>query len=223
MPNNLDFKQLTDPKLIAEFIARQILEHLQAGQRVLWLVTGGSSIPVNVAAAKLVAPHPHERLVVTLTDERYGPVGHADSNWQKLLTAGFSLPQAKLYPILTGQDLTETTRTINEALKKELSQAQYSLGLFGIGADGHTAGILPHSVAVASSELAMNYQGPDFTRITITPSLISRLDEAIAVVMGSTKWPALANLATEKTTTDQPAQILKQVKKLTIFSDYQPQ
>ena len=38
-----------------------------------------------------------------LTDERYGPVGHPDSNWSQLLQKGFDLPQAKLVPVLTGR------------------------------------------------------------------------------------------------------------------------
>jgi 6-phosphogluconolactonase/glucosamine-6-phosphate isomerase/deaminase len=112
---------------------------------------------VAAAVSQHLRREPLERLTVTLTDERYGPVGHADSNWRQLATAGFDLPGATMLPVLKGLDMPSTVAEFAAVLKHHLSAADFALGFFGIGADGHTAGILPGSPAVAATEFAAGY------------------------------------------------------------------
>src|SRR3989338_1214878 len=92
----INLKTTDDPKDAANFIAKSILLQLQSNKRVLWLVAGGSCILVAIEVAKLISEHPHKNLVVMLMDERYGVVGHPDSNWYQLLKDGLKLPEAKL-------------------------------------------------------------------------------------------------------------------------------
>jgi len=220
MAKGLNFIHTEGPEAAAEFTARQILAALQTGRQVLWLVSGGSAIAVAVAAAAKLGAVPPSHLTVTLADERYGAVGHADSNWQKLTAAGFTLANARLLPVLAGADFSETTRVFNDRLAAEFKRADYVIALLGIGPDGHTAGILPSSPAVTATDLVAAYEGPDFQRITITPAAIGKLSEAIVYSVGANKWPALKQLRREIAVTDQPAQILKTLDKLTIFTDY---
>ena len=100
-----------------------------------------------------------------------------------------------------------------------MDNADYKIWNFGIGIDGHTAGILPHTEAVNSSELVCAYNTPLFDRVTITPKVIKELDEAIVFAMGENKWPILEKLEKEFPLEEDPSQILKQVKLLTIFTD----
>ena len=214
-------KNTTDPKVAGEFLANKILEHLNDGKAVLWFVTGGSAIAVASLASKIISQKPHNNLTVTLTDERYGPVGHSDSNWQQLLEKGFLLPEAKLVPILNGSDRNTTTKNFNNFLKKELNSTKYKIGLFGVGADGHTSGIMPKSEAVDALDWAFSYQTQEFERITITSKVIVELDEAIIFMQGEKKWPVVKDLLEKDISfKDQPAQILKKIKTLTLFTDY---
>ncbi len=221
---NLNIKTIKKVNDAANFLARSILKQLQLNKKILWFVTGGSSIVVAVEAAKLIAlpkyQNLRQNLTVMLTDERYGPLNHKDSNWQQLLEKGFKLPQAKLIPILTGESREVTTVKFNTMLKKELTQNDYIIGLFGIGADGHTAGILPESQAVDSEDLAYGYHTTTFERITITFKTIEQLDEAIVFVQGEEKKPAIENLSKELKLRNQPVQIFKKVPLLTIFTKY---
>ncbi len=210
-----------------EFIALSILKELKLGKRVLFFLTGGSGIEVGANVSKILEKMPDENLknlTIMLTDERYGPVGHMDSNWQQLMEKGFSLPQATLIPVLTGDDVDVTTQKFNQELKTALAKDSYKIGLFGIGADGHTAGILPYSSAIDSPDLAYNCKTEKFERITITPKTILALDEAVVYAKGEEKWKTLQELQTEKdiekNIENQPAQILKSIQKLKIFSDY---
>lgn len=205
----------------AQALADKIASKLSLGKQVLFFATGGSGIDVCVKFSEILKNKPHQNLTVTLTDERYGPVGHADSNWQQLLEKGFSLPEARFLPALTGDDVQTTCQKLNQALELELKKDSYKIGLFGIGADGHTAGILPHSEAINSGDLAYTYKTEKFERITITPKAILALDEAVVYAKGEEKWKTLRDLEQDKDIHDQPAQILKTVPLLTMFTDYQ--
>ncbi len=209
-----------DIKVPAEFITRKILAQLELGKKVLWFATGGSAIAVQVLAAEIISKQPHEGLTITLTDERYGPIGHKDSNWQQSLEKGFNLPDAKLMPILTGDSLEETTEKFNQLLKEEFPKAQYKIGLFGVGTNSHTAGIMPGSGAVDSDDFAYGYKSDPYERITITTKTILMLDEAVVWMHGKEKWPVIENLSREIPINEAPVQILKQVPQLTIFTNY---
>jgi 6-phosphogluconolactonase/glucosamine-6-phosphate isomerase/deaminase len=214
------YKPVQNLQNVAQAIADTIITQLADNKSVLWLVPGGSSIAVAILAARKIAAIPHSKLTVTLTDERYGPVGHRDSNWQQLTEAGFRLPEAQLLPVLKGFDRARTTEEFATALQHGLKTADFTLGFFGMGTDGHTAGILPGSPAARATQFAFTYDAPNFERITITPLAITELDEAIVYATGKAKWPALKKLEEPHTINDQPAQVLKQIPKLTIFTDY---
>jgi 6-phosphogluconolactonase/glucosamine-6-phosphate isomerase/deaminase len=238
---NLTVKTTTKIDEAAEFIFVSIFGQLKSNKKVLFFLTGGSSIAVGAKVTELLRNISDQNLLknltITLTDERYGLLGHQDSNWQQLLEKGFSLPQAKLMPILTGENRDIAVGKFNENLEREFKETDYAIGLFGIGADGHTAGILPESSAVNAEGYAFGYETEKFERITITPKVIEKLDEAIIWAQGENKWPIIKNLAEAPTPkgvgvptesvgknnlniSKQPAQILKKVPLLTIFTDY---
>lgn len=218
------FKLTTKPQEAANFIVLSILNKLKSGKRVLFFLTGGSSIAVGVKIAELLREYPQQNLIknltIMLTDERYGPLDHLDSNWYQLIQKGFSLPTALLIPTLIGADTITTTEKFNKNLNEEFMVEGYKIGLFGIGQDGHTAGILPDSLAVSSEDLAFGYDTPTFSRITITPCAIEKLDEAVVWAQGEDKWKVLKDLEKDISVAQQPSQILKKVPLLTIFTDY---
>lgn len=217
---SLVFKKLTDGDQIADAIAVLLRQHLDAGKEVLWLIPGGSAIAIVMKVAERLVQQDLSHLSVTLTDERYGEVDHADSNWHQLEDLGFQLERAKLYPVLTGADREQTTKEYAKTLEQLMDDNDYSLGFFGIGPDGHTAGILPGSPAVASSAYAESYVAPNFERITMTPRAIARLDEVVVYAMGEAKWPIFDQLETDLPLDKQPAQALKQVAQVIIFNDH---
>lgn len=216
---SLNIKTTNDLEEIADFVANTINKQLADGKRVLWFVTGGSSIKVQSKVADKINTNLPGRLVITLTDERFGEENHLDSNWYQLKQLGFEIKNAKIIPFLTGKNFKDTTLSLREILKEELEKADYKIGNFGIGIDGHTAGILPHTLAVDSPDLVCGHETEQFDRVTITPKVISQLDEAIIFAMGENKWPILEKLEKEFPLEEDPSQILKKVPLLTIFTD----
>jgi 6-phosphogluconolactonase/glucosamine-6-phosphate isomerase/deaminase len=216
---NLNIKTTKDIEEVANFTANSINKQLELGKRVLWFVTGGSSIKVQSKIAPKINTKFPGRLVITLTDERFGKENHPDSNWYQLKQLGFEIDKVKIINFLEGESFTDTVKRLRIVLREELVKADYKIGMFGIGIDGHTAGILPHTEAVNSLELVCAYETPQFDRVTITPKLISQLDEAVVFAMGENKWPILEKLAKEFPLEEDPSQILKTVPLLTIFTD----
>ena|SRR3989344_3615285 len=216
----LNIQTTTNTGVAAEFLASKILEQLKLGKNVLWFVPGGSSIAVAVETSRIISKYPHKNLTVIIADERYGSVGHQNSNWQQIQKQGFNLPESKLIPILNGEDITTTTKNFNNILKEELSKANYKIGLFGVGANAHTGGIMPKSGAVNSPDLAHGYKAEQFERIAITPKTIIQLDEAVVFMQGKEKWWVLQDLEKDISVFDEPVQVLKKVPLLTIFTDF---
>lgn len=213
-------KTTTNPDLPASFITNSILNQLDQGKHILFFLSGGSCIAIGLKVAEILKDHDIKNLTIALMDERYGPLGHADSNWQQLIEKGFNISGAKLIPVLIGNDILTTTENFNAILGQELKAAEYKIGLFGIGTDGHTAGILPESEAVKATDLAYGYKTEKFERITVTFKTIEKLDEAVVWMQGEEKWKVLESLEKEIDVIEQPAQILKKVPLLTIFTDY---
>lgn len=204
---------------VVNYLANTIQEKLEAGQKVLWLVPGGSAISVASSVAHKLATVNLDSLFITLTDERFGLVGHDDSNWHQLAGTGFVMEGAQLTPVLTGENRDATTKAFAKNLEDLFSSADYKIGFFGIGPDGHTAGVLPGSPAVTSQNWAAAYKTPGFERITMTPKAIAALDLAVVYAMGDSKHEALTNLQSDVPLDKQPAQALKKAKKLIIFND----
>jgi len=217
---SLNIIKTSDNEEIANFVVSSINSKLKEKKKVLWLVCGGSSIPLEILISKKINFDTSNNLVISLTDERFGPVGHKDSNLEKLLDGGFVIHKAKLVPFLINKDMRITKEEINKSLTHEFNKADYKIGIFGIGIDGHVAGILPHTEAVKNIETVCTYETDIFNRVTITPSTINKLDEAVLYAMGENKWPVLELLEKELLIDDCPAQILKKVPLLTIFTDY---
>lgn len=176
---------------------------------------------IVLAVAKKLEGLSLKNLSIFLTDERYGPIGHSNSNWSHLEKNGFKLSGTRLIPTLVNRTLDETVQLYEKTVGPFLSDSSvYKLAMAGIGADGHTFGIKPKSPAVFSKELVSGYRGDDFVRITLTPNAIKMMDEIVVYATGQEKQPVLDDLDNNISIVRQPAQALKQVKNLTIYNDY---
>lgn len=206
---------------IVEYLTSTLVAHLTADESVLWLVPGGSAMKVATKVLANLEDTDTSRLCITLTDERYGRPNHPDENWVQLEQLGFNVSTINAYRVLRGEDAEATAQDFADKLGRLFATYDYKIGLFGIGADGHTAGIKPHTVAVTSEELAAQFVGSDFARVTMTPRAIAELDEVVAYAHGADKYPVLAQLLHEDVALlDQPAQALKTVPRSTLFSDF---
>jgi 6-phosphogluconolactonase/glucosamine-6-phosphate isomerase/deaminase len=217
--SNLNFLKIQSSGQASEKLVEIITGQLSGDKSVLWLLSGGSAIGPAVAALDRLKDRDLGQLTISLVDERFGEPGHKNSNWQSLIEQGFSPGNAKLYPVLRGLGPKQTTAEFNQFLDRQLKEADFKLALLGIGADGHTAGILPGSPAVDSSDYAVYYEAEDYKRITITPIGLGLVDQAVVYCRGGEKAEAIANLGQDLPINTQPAQIIKQIAEVSVYND----
>jgi 6-phosphogluconolactonase/glucosamine-6-phosphate isomerase/deaminase len=228
-------------KVGTQALAGKVVNSLKEGKKVLWLVPGGSNIPIAVEAMNMIRQalndnetHTNNKLLnltVTLSDERYGHVGHKDSNWKQLEDAGFNFDGVNKIPVLIGKSLEGTASAYKKGIIKAMNEVATSEGLiigqFGIGADGHIAGILPHSRAAAyleadhtgkDSPLICAYRSSPFIRITLTPVALNKVSIAYVFAFGDSKREAVERLRGQDLSIDeQPAQILKHLPEAYLY------
>ncbi len=195
---------------------------LSGNKKVLWLLSGGSNIPASIEVMNNVPADLSQNLSVSLIDERYGDEGHADSNWTKLLAAGFDIKQGTLLPVLqSGLSFEKTLERFETIISDGRSGNQTVVAQLGIGEDGHVAGILPGSpAALEKTDLVSGYQSQPFLRLTATFPALKKMDVVYAFAFGGNKHTALSDLQTKKISPiKQPAQILKQIPQVRIYSD----
>ena len=218
----LQFTQTDTPRLGITMLADEVVRHIKGGERVAWLVPGGSNIPVSVAVMDVLCEQLDEtqltKLSIRLTDERYGPIGHKDSNWQQLIDAGFRFTTDSK-PVLFGGTLEETVKAYEEDIEALFADTDHIIGQFGIGADGHIAGVLPHTIGVATTDPTIGYQSGALTRISLSLQTLSKLNSAYAFVFGASKAEAVRNLQTDMSLDDMPSQVLKSLPTAHVFTD----
>lgn len=212
-----------DKELAIRTLSDRLVFELIHGKKVLWIVPGGSNITLASSALATVrekVPKELANLSIVLSDERFGPVAHGDSNWQGLIEAGFDLSLAKGYPVLRGLPLDETISGYEKDFGHLCKESDIVIGQFGIGADSHIAGILPYSPAVDSPALVEAYDAPRFKRVTLTLKALLRVDAAYAFAFGESKREAIAGLRdTSADVAKKPAAILHQIKEAFVISD----
>lgn len=227
-------------QVVRDALIVPILENLKKGKKVLFLASGGSTASIAVETCEALRkefPSPNDTLselfTVSLVDERFGPPGHSDSNWQRLRDSGFTADYCKTMPVLrkggSSEESMEKTVArfitfLQEAARANAEGNLFVAALFGIGSDGHTAGILPESQAslmgTAGEEYATGYASTPFARITITPQFFPFIDLAVAYASGKEKKDALDGLQQDKSAREQPAQLLKLAKHAIVFAHF---
>jgi 6-phosphogluconolactonase/glucosamine-6-phosphate isomerase/deaminase len=213
------FIRISNPQAGSDYVADALTRQLKAGKKVLWLVPGGSGMDISVGAIRQLPTDLLPGLSISLTDERYGPVGHPDSNWRQLAEKGFDVKGVTLYPVLNGDDLKTTAQNYAKLLDRLVEQADYSLALAGMGADGHILGIKPGSPAVSSDNEVVGYRAKDYQRLSVTLPLLKKLDEVIIYAVGEDKHRQFGRLSDDIPYSEQPAQMLKALKKVIILND----
>jgi len=206
-------------------IAVRMCNELFANKRVLWLVSGGSNVTLEVKVMHLLRDHCADRLkglAILPMDERYGPQGHDDSNTQALRAAGFGPGEATWVDVLMHNvPLDQTIDFYNEVASTAISNASIVIGQFGLGADGHTAGILPGSpAAVDDVATVAGYEWRDYTRLTLTPHALKAVTAAYVLAYGSSKKQALEQLRkNDEELAQLPAKLLYNVPEVYVYNE----
>lgn len=203
-------------------IAEAIVTALSSGSHVVWLVSGGNNVALQVAIMQAIrqqASSELPRLTILPIDERYGLSGHTDSNYAAMQRVGFD-PGVADWPDVLAEDLdfAATTTTYKQRVTALFDEADTIVATLGIGTDGHIAGVLPQSPAAASSELVVGYPA-NFQRMTVTLAGIKSIDQAFVIARGQDKAPIIERLQEQPNISpvDFPALALYELSDCTVI------
>lgn len=126
---------------------------------------------------------------------------------------------ARFYPVLEDKDMDETAKDYDETVRFLFSHFPKSVGILGIGADGHTAGIPARtqnsklkSQKLEGTELVTSiedFPGDFKKRITLTFLGLSKLDKIIILAFGREKKKALRLMFNGDNIGEIPARFFK--------------
>nr|WP_314531728.1 6-phosphogluconolactonase [uncultured Pseudomonas sp.] len=203
LPQGVNAHEYKSPVLLADAlalnVAKQLSDAIDARGSATLVVSGGRS-PVaffqNLAKQKL----DWSKVVVTLADERWVPVEHADSNAGLLKRYLLQGPAAK------AQFLSLYSATANLELAAE--QADRLLAelppidvlILGMGDDGHTASLFPNSPNLADALKAdgtrrcypMLAPTVPHQRLTMSRALLASAKTTVLSISGQSKLTTLS-------------------------------
>jgi 6-phosphogluconolactonase len=165
-------------------------------------------------------------------DERRVPHNHPDSNYRmadEALISRVDIPSSNVHAIIGEGDPTENARLYEDDLRSFFSgfpSPRFDLVLLGLGEDGHTASLFPHTSALKEKRawvVAIWVEALRTYRITLSPPVINSAAHVMFMVTGAEKAPALAEILNGATDPERlPAQLIKpEAGALTWLADFE--
>ena len=180
---------------LEERLARAIAA---SGPSAIMLSGGTTPLPAYRALGSRALAH-DAGLHVFFSDERYVPSDSDASNYlrSRPLIDALALRPEKVLRVRTELPLAQAAEDYARALGAMLSAGvPVSLGLLGLGADGHTASLFSAAdLARASGQLAIAVQRPDgMSAVSVTPQLLAQVEQLLFVVAADGKREAITAL-----------------------------
>ncbi len=180
---------------LAARVAHDLRSAIETAGRASLAVPGGST-PAPFLSALAKEDVDWENVIVTLSDERCVPAGHARSN-QALVSEHLlqgAAKAAKFIPLYSGN---EESASIEAALEKYV--LPLNVCVLGMGGDMHTASLFPGTPGLAdlldqNGERLVNFVSPpgaDEPRVTLTAKSLATADHTYLLIKGADKLAAL--------------------------------
>lgn len=206
MPEKYRIQVVEDPAQLAPTAAGWITQTLQTRLQEVdrfSLVLSGGSTPQALYRQLANFPYAAEinwtHLHVFWGDERCVPPDHPQSNYRmacQALLDHVPVPPEHIHRMRGELPPEEAARAYAQVLDQFFGerQPQFDLVLLGMGADGHTASLFPHSAALQETQrwVVANYAPSQASwRITLTIPALNAAREVAFLVSGSDKASTL--------------------------------
>ncbi|MBW4651800.1 MAG: 6-phosphogluconolactonase [Kaiparowitsia implicata GSE-PSE-MK54-09C] len=177
----------------------------QRGQFTIALAGGSTPKPLYGAIAQQDLPW--DKLHIFWGDERYVPADHPDSNEGMARRAWLDqvpIPADHIHPMPTAAaDPAESAAAYEQTLQRVFQVTDgevpaLDVVLLGMGDDGHTASLFPHTPALTVGDRLITVGNKDGQpRLTFTAPLINQTRCILFLVAGANKQTALTQVFAE--------------------------
>jgi 6-phosphogluconolactonase len=204
---------VADAAALAETAARRLVMRVSGKDRAAVALTGGSS---PQATYRLLAEEPWrskvpwDRVHWFIGDDRFVPQSDPLSNMgtaQRVFLNHVGAPRQNIHPMPTdAADPQSAARRYEDELKAfygtdrlDPARPLFDLVLMGLGGDGHTASLFPHSPALDETQrwvLGIDKAGmePFVPRVTLTFPALASTREMLFLVDGADKRAILGRV-----------------------------
>lgn len=207
--SNSEIRVFSGQAALADAAAQQIVEQAQAAvadhERFTIALSGGSTpraVYERLVAPPLSTQMPWAKTYVFWSDDRAVPLDHPDSNYHvayETLLAHVPIPKENIKPMLShAEDLDSAAQHYARVISALVpgSPPRFDLVMLGMGPDGHTASLFPHSPQLdATDELVVATPvaslKPYVRRITFTATLINAAAVVLFMAAGADKAATL--------------------------------
>jgi len=204
----------------AKVIAAEARSAVAARGRFVMAVSGGKT-PWQMLRALANESVPWPEVHVVQVDERIAPAGHADRNLSHLresLLSHAPLSERQIHAMPVEANDLEAAAAAYARTLAQISGSPPILDLIhlGLGADGHTASLVPGDpvLQVFDRDVAMTGIYQQRRRMTLTYPLINRARKILWVVTGAEKVEMLPRL--RKADASIPAGRINQINALAL-------
>jgi 6-phosphogluconolactonase len=183
-----------------EIILARLHQALELRDQFTIALSGGST-PKPLYEALSKESLPWSKIQIFWGDERYVPATDPDSNQLMARQAWLDqidIPSTNIHPMnVSGdnvlQDAAQHERELHQFFQTQPGEFPvFDLILLGMGDDGHTASLFPHTEALSVKDRLVTVGDKDGQpRITFTVPLINQARCVLFVVAGADKHPAL--------------------------------
>lgn len=202
-----------------EIVVTKLQAALQSRDRASIVLSGGST-PKPLYEALSTQVLPWSKIDIFWGDERYVAPTHSDSNQLMARQAWLDrvdIPASNIHAMPTNSgdpaiDAQQYERELTEFF--QLSEGElpvFDLVLLGMGDDGHTASLFPHTDALTVTDRAIAVGSKDGQpRLTLTADAINQARCVLFMVAGANKRPALKQVfAAEADARFYPARLIQ--------------
>lgn len=176
----------------AELLGSRIRDGSRDGRAFTFAVSGGSTPWAILARLASFTDIAWDRVHIYQVDERVVPPEHRDRNLRRLNEALANHQPVTVHPLpVDAQDLEASA----DHYGAQLPEA-FDLVHLGLGADGHTASLVPGDPILSVSDSAVALTGPyqGTKRMSLTYPALSRAKSVVWIVGGEDKRRALGQL-----------------------------
>lgn len=202
LPSGVQACPHDDAEQLAQALAVRVADALRqaiASRGQATLVVSGGRSPVPFFEALAQQDLPWEQVLVSLADERWVPVNHAGSNEalvRRHLLRGLAA-EARFLSLYQVADNLEQAAELADAAVAEL--APIDVLVLGMGDDGHTASLFPHSPNLhqalqpdcARRVLPMLAPSEPAQRLTLTLPVLTSARLSLLAIQGQAKLNVL--------------------------------
>lgn len=196
-PQIRTFAQAADlDRALCQFVSESLERAIELRGKATLVVSGGST-PLGFLRLLAQQQLPWSQVLVTLADERWVPVQHADSNERMVRELLIDHTGAQFLSLRGVESSSaEAQRRLQEQM---LGNDQFEVVILGMGTDGHTASLFPQAADLAA---LLDAQNPNccavvdpitapHQRLSLTLSRLLNTRSIILHVTGSDKREVL--------------------------------